>query len=122
MKKGLCSRKKKLEPTKAFSLLRHDIHLFLFGHKDYVIKPKTFITSRLQPDVSARPPPSSAMKDYTWPETILMPSDKMKDENEIDNKCQDPGSAVGYKLMVYMILAVILVAIGLTIVMSWISK
>jgi hypothetical protein len=50
-----------------------------------------------------------------------MPSDKMKDENEIDNKCRDPGS-LGYKLMIYMIVAVILVAIGLTIVLSWISK
>ena len=51
-----------------------------------------------------------------------MPRDKMKDGKDDDNKCRDPGSAVGYKLMVYMILAVILVAIGLTIVMSWISK
>ena len=51
-----------------------------------------------------------------------MPSDKMKDGNETENKCRDPGSAVGYKLMIYMIVAVILVAIGLTIVLSWISK
>ena len=51
-----------------------------------------------------------------------MPSDKMKDGNDNDNKCRDPGSAVGYKLMIYMIVAVILVAIGLTIVLSWISK
>ena len=50
-----------------------------------------------------------------------MPSDKMKDGNDSDNKCRDPG-ALGYKLMVYMIVAVILVAIGLTIVMGWISK
>lgn len=51
-----------------------------------------------------------------------MPSDKMKDGNDSDNKCRDPGSAIGYKLMIYMIVAVILVAIGLTIVMGWISK
>ena len=51
-----------------------------------------------------------------------MPSDKMKDGNDSDNKCSDPGSAVGYKLMIYMIVAVILVAIALTIVMGWISK
>jgi hypothetical protein len=51
-----------------------------------------------------------------------MPSDKMKDGNEADKKRLDPGSAVGYKLMIYMIVAVILVAIGLTIVLSWISK
>jgi hypothetical protein len=51
-----------------------------------------------------------------------MPSDKMNDRNEADNKCRDPGSALGYKLMIYMIVAVILVAIGLTIVLSWISK
>ena len=50
-----------------------------------------------------------------------MPSDKMKDGNDNDNKCRDPG-ALGYKLMVYMIVAVILVAIALTIVMGWISK
>ena len=75
-----------------------------------------------QPEFSARPPPSSAMKDDTWPETILMPSDKMKDGNDSDNKCRDPGSAVGYKLMIYMIVAVILVAVLLTVVLSWISK
>jgi hypothetical protein len=51
-----------------------------------------------------------------------MPSDKMKDGNEADKKCADPGSALGYKRMIYMILAVILVAVLLTIVMSWISK
>ena len=50
-----------------------------------------------------------------------MPSDKMKDGNDSDNKCRDPGE-LGYKLMVYMIVAVILVAIALTIVMGWISK
>ncbi len=51
-----------------------------------------------------------------------MPSDEMKDGNEIDNECRDPGSAVGYKLMIYLIAAVILVVIGLTILLSWISK
>ncbi|VVB64674.1 Uncharacterised protein [uncultured archaeon] len=35
-----------------------------------------------------------------------MPSDKMKDGNDRDNKCSDPG-ALGYKLMIYMILAAI---------------
>jgi hypothetical protein len=42
----------------------------------------------------------------------------MKDGNEADNKCRDPGSAVGYKLMIYMIVAVILVAIAITALMS----
>jgi hypothetical protein len=51
-----------------------------------------------------------------------MASDKMKDGNDGDNKCRDPGSALGYRLMIYMIVAVILVAIALTIVLSWISK
>jgi hypothetical protein len=50
-----------------------------------------------------------------------MPSDKMKDVNDADNKCRDPG-ALGYRLMVYMIVAVILVVVALTIVLSWISK
>jgi hypothetical protein len=52
----------------------------------------------------------------------LMSSDKMKDRNEGSNKQLDPGSALGYKLMIYMILAVILVAISITILLSWISK
>ena len=33
-----------------------------------------------------------------------MSSDKMKDRNEGSNKQLDPGSALGYKLMIYMIL------------------
>lgn len=53
---------------------------------------------------------------------IEMPNNKMKDGNEANNKCADPGSALGYKRMIYMILAVILVAISITILMSWISK
>jgi len=62
------------------------------------------------------------MKDDTWSgDEFKMPSDKMKDGNEADNKCRDPG-ALGYRLMIYMIVAVILVAIALTIVMGWISK
>jgi hypothetical protein len=52
---------------------------------------------------------------------IKMASDKMNDGNEGDNKCSDPGT-LGYRLMIYMIVAVILVAIALTIVLSWISK
>ena len=51
-----------------------------------------------------------------------MSSDKMKDRNEGSNKQLDPVSALGYKLMIYMILAVILVAISITILLSWISK
>ncbi len=51
-----------------------------------------------------------------------MPNDKMKDGNDSGNKCRDPGSILGYKLMIYMILAVIMVAVLLTIVLSWISK
>jgi len=51
-----------------------------------------------------------------------MSRDKMKDRNEGSNKQLDPGSALGYKLMIYMILAVILVAISITILLSWISK
>ena len=51
-----------------------------------------------------------------------MPSDKMKDGNDGDNKCHDPGSALGYRLMIYMIIAVILVAISITILMSWMSN
>jgi hypothetical protein len=50
-----------------------------------------------------------------------MPSDKMKDGNDSDNKCRDPG-ALDYRRMTYMIVAVILVAVLLTIVLSWISK
>ena len=46
-----------------------------------------------------------------------MPNDKMKDRNDGNNKCADPG-ALGYRLMIYMIVAVILVAVGLTILMS----
>jgi hypothetical protein len=61
------------------------------------------------------------MKDDTVRRRIKMPSDKMKDGNDSDNKCRDPGT-LGYRLMVYMIVAVILVAIALTIVMGWISK
>ena len=77
----------------------------------------------MHPEFSPRPPPSSARKDDTWPgDEFKMPNDKMKDGNDSDNKCRDPGSAVGYKLMIYMIVAVILVAIALTIVMGWISK
>jgi hypothetical protein len=55
---------------------------------------------------------------------IKMSSDKnkMKDGNDADNKRLDPESALGYRLMIYMIIAVILVAISITILKSWISK
>ena len=46
----------------------------------------------------------------------------MKDGNEADNKRLDPESALGYRLMIYMIIAVILVSMSITILMSWISK
>ena len=36
-----------------------------------------------------------------------MPSDKVKGGNEADKKCLDPGSAVGYKLMIYMTLLIV---------------
>jgi hypothetical protein len=51
-----------------------------------------------------------------------MPGDNMKDKNLADNKCSNTESALGYKLMIYMILAVIVAAISITILLSWISK